>query len=101
MWAWQSKIRGDTDWTYGDVIRNNWDRDTKWHEVDYYKIGNNHKVYYDVEKVMSSTLNTYETSFNRFLIQGSSHERASGHRYDDVKVRKYTSPEPSVSLRWT
>jgi len=72
-----------------------------WHDVKVVVKGNNYKIYIDGElgiEFEDTKSDFLANSHWGFVFTAGSDEKNDEQRYDDLRIRKYTDPEPSVSV---
>jgi len=69
---------------------------TNWHKLEMKKFGNTWKIYYDDSEICSGTYTPADSNYHVSLyIAWNSNTEVY---WDDIRVRKYTDPEPTTSV---
>jgi len=69
---------------------------TNWHKLEMKKFGNTWKIYYDDSEICSGTYTPADSNYQVSLyIAWNSNTEVY---WDDIRVRKYTDPEPTTSV---
>jgi ABC-type transporter Mla MlaB component len=71
--------------------------DNVWHSVEVKFYNNNIKIWLDGTLILDYST-TFDKTYKRFLFGGATGGATNNHIIDDIIIRKYVSPEPTVSV---
>lgn len=81
-----------------DIVAGNGTSDTSWHTFEARRYNGNFESYYDGTSKGTGTGSTFNSNTNLELIFANNNQNSDPNRaawWDDIRIRKYASPEPA------
>jgi len=72
-----------------------WAGDNNWHTMEWRRFDGEFEFYFD-DSLVATRSETDIGNLTRFIFHAHAYKNDLNHHYDDLIVRKYTKPEPSV-----